>query len=55
MKAIETDELNWKAFNRGIVSCYEARGDIHFVKNPYKEESKEWQSWNYGWNTKGGN
>lgn len=52
MKTIITGELSLKAFNRGTLACQDAGGDVFFAQNPYKEESKSWQSWNYGWETR---
>ena len=53
MRTIQTKEVNWKAYNQGMLSCHDAGGDVYFAQNPYKEESTAWQSWNYGWNTRG--
>ena len=51
MKTIQTSEVNWRAYNQGRLTCQVLRGDIRKSHNPYQHESREWQSWNYGWNT----
>ena len=45
-------EVDWKAYHEGQASCHKTKGELT-IKNPHKRESKEWQSWNLGWNSMG--
>lgn len=41
-----------EAYDEGREACIEANGHPpETTVNPYPEDSPEWRSWNYGWNT----
>lgn len=39
------EALDWNCFNEGFNACRK-----HEQGNPYESETKEWYSWNKGWN-----
>jgi len=42
--------IDWKAYWRGQEDCVRVNNDCTKIKNPYKKNTVQWESWNYGWN-----
>ena len=48
---LDSKLVDWKVYKEGKATCHKVNGEVSEAKNPYNEGSKEWYSWNRGWNS----